>query len=261
MRLIIILTPIFFLFSCSEYQKILKSDDAELKYIQALEYYNDEDYSRSLSLFEQILTSFNDRETLENIYYHYVYSTFYIRDYVSSAYHFNNFNVKFPVSEKKEEMSFMGAYCYYLQSPRYNLDQENTYIAIDKLQLFISNYENSDRVARASELILNLNDKLEKKDFEIATSYYYTGNFQSAIYAIDEFINRFPETQRIHELSFIQIKAYYELAKNSVEEKKEQRIKEAIFASDNFLLAFSSSNYKQEVKAMYQELKEIQNGL
>jgi len=100
MRLIIILTPLFFLFSCSEYQKILKSDDAELKYIQALEYYNDEDYSRSLSLFEQILTSFNDRETLENIYYHYVYSTFYIRDYVSSAYHFNNFNVKFPVSEK-----------------------------------------------------------------------------------------------------------------------------------------------------------------
>ena len=74
-------------------------------------------------------------------------------------------------------------------------------------------------------------------------------------------MNRFPETKRIHELSFIQIQAYYELAKNSVEEKKEQRIKEAIFASDNFLLAFPSGIYTEEVKFMYQKLKETQNGL
>ena len=65
----------------------------------------------------------------------------------------------------------------------------------------------------------------------------------------------------LYELSFIQLKAYYELGKNSVEEKKEQRIKEAIFACDNFLLAFPSGNYKEEAKFMYQKLKEIQNGL
>ena len=261
MKFLITLLSFCFLFSCSKYQKVLKSEDPEGKYIQALEYYQNEDFSRSLSLFEQVLTSFNDREKLENTYYHYVYSTFYIKDYISAAYHFNNFNIKFPASLKKEEMVFMSAYCYYLQSPRYNLDQEKTYVAIDQLQLFISTYPNSDRVDRANELILSLNKKLEKKDFEIVKSYYDTGNFQSAIYSIDDFMNRFPETTLSQDLTFIQLKAYYELGKNSVEEKKEQRIKEAIFACDNFLLAFPSGNYKEEAKSMYQKLKEIQNGL
>ena len=261
MRFVIIIMSFFCLFSCSEYQAVLKSEDPESKYIKALEYYNNEDYVRSLPLFEQVLTAFNDRNKLENIYYHYAYSNFYIKDYVSSAYHFNNFNVKFPFSEKRKEIAFMSAYCYYLQSPRYSLDQEMTHIAIEQLQLFISTYPDSDKVIRANELILNLNKKLEKKDFEIAKSYYETGNFQSAIYSIDDFFNRFPETSFSYDLSFIQLKAYYELGQNSIDEKKEQRIKEAIFACDNFLLAFPSGNYTEDAKFIYQKLKETQNGL
>ena len=37
-------------FSCSEYQKVLKSEDSELKYSQAIEYYNNEDYSTPVFL-------------------------------------------------------------------------------------------------------------------------------------------------------------------------------------------------------------------
>ena len=261
MRFFIFLLSISLLFSCSKYQKVLKSEDSEFKYLQAVEYYNNEDYLRSLNLFEQLLTTFSDRQKTEDIYYYYVYSTFHVKDYTSAAYHFNNFNLKFPLSDKNEEMAFMSAYCYYLQSPRYNLEQEKTYVAIDELQLFISNCSDSARVAQANELVFDLNQKLEKKDFEIVKSYYETGKFRSAIYAIDDFLIRFPETTFLEDISFIQIQAYYELGKNSVEEKKEQRIKEAIFACDNFLLAFPSGNYTEEAKSMYQKLKEIQNGL
>ena len=239
----------------------MKSEDSEFKYLQAVEYYNNEDYLRSLNLFEQLLTTFADREKTEDIYYHYVYSTFYVNDYTSAAYHFNNFNLKFPLSDKNEEIAFMSAYCYYLQSPRYNLDQENTYLAIDALQLFISNYSDGDRVARANELIFDLNQKIEKKDFKIVKSYYETGKFRSAIYAIDDFLIRFPETTFLEDISFIQIQAYYELGKNSVEEKKEQRIKEAIFACDNFLLAFPLGNFQEKTQSIYEKLKQIQNGL
>ena len=261
MRFLVSLVCILLIFSCSDYQKILKSDDPEFKYTQALAYYNNEDYSRSLSLFEQVLTAFSDRNRSKDVYYHYIYSNFHVKDYVSSAYHFNNFNLKFPESQKREEMEFMSAYCYYLQSPRYNLDQSKTYEAIEKLQLFVSNYSNSDRVVRANQLILKLNQKIEKKDFEIVKSYYETGKFQSAIYAVDDFLNRFPETKLVEELSFIQLQAYYELGKNSIEEKKKQRIKEAIFACDNFLLAFPLGKYKEDTKSIYEKLKEIENGL
>ena len=261
MRLFILSISVFFFFSCSKYQKILKSDNLEFQYSQAVQFYNNEDYTRSVQLLEKLLTSFNDRDKKEEVYYYYSYSVFNIKDYTSAAYHFKNFNLKFPYSKKNEEIAFMSAYCYYMQSPRYNLDQQKTYEAIDQLQLFISNYQNSDRVSRANELIFDLNIKLEKKDFEIVKSYYETSKYRSAIYAIDDFLVRYPETVFLEDVGFIQLQAYYELGKNSVEEKKEQRVKEAIFACDNFLLAFPSGNYKKETESIYKKLKEIQNGL
>ncbi len=234
MRFYIIFISFFLVSSCSQYQKVLKSEDPKYQYAQALEYYNSEDYLRSLQLFEKLLTSFSDREKREEIYYYYAYNMFHVKDYTSAAYHFNNFNLKFPLSDKNEEIAFMSSYCYYLQSPRYNLDQGN---------------------------ISNLNKKLEKKDFEIVRSYYDTGKFQSAIYAVDQFLIRFPETSILEEVTFIQVQAYYKLGKNSVEEKKEQRVKEAIFACNNFLLAFPQGNYKKDIESIYEKLKEIQNGL
>ena len=109
--------------------------------------------------------------------------------------------------------------------------------------------------------MISLNNKLQKKDFEIVKLYYKTGKFSSAIYAVDEFLNRFPETSYVEDVNFIQIKSYYELGKNSIEEKKEQRIKDAIFACNNFLLAFPEGNYNKEIESIYEKLKEIQNGL
>jgi len=261
MRLFFISVSFLFLISCSEYQKVLKSEDSEFKYTQALNYYNNEEYNKSLQLFEDILTDFSNLNRSEEIYYHYIYSNFHIKDYVSAAYHFDNFNLKFPLSKKNEEMAYMSAYCYYLQSPRFNLDQDKTYKAIDILQEFIYKYPNSSRIEQVNELIFDLNKKLEKKSFEIIKLYYETGKFNSAIYAVDNFLNSFPETSLLERLSLIQIKSHYELAKNSIDQKKQQRIKDAIFACDNFLLTFPSGHYNEEIQLIYQKLKEIENGL
>ena len=261
MRFLFVLVLFLSLFSCSEYQKILKSDDIAFKHTQAMNYYEIEDYARALQLFESILTSFNDLKKSEDVYYYYIYSNFYMQDYITSAYHFNNFNLKFPLSDRKEEMIFMLAYCQYLQSPRYTLDQEQTYEALNSLQQFTTAYPNSTRMEQVNRMVLDLNKKLQKKEFEIVKLYYQTSRFPSAIYAIDEFLNNFPETDYVEDLNFIQIQAYYELGKNSIVEKKEQRLKEAIFACDNFLLAFPLSNYNKEIESIYEKLKEIQNGL
>ena len=127
------------------------------------------------------------------------------------------------------------------------------------LQLFISNYPTSDSIPRVNELILVLNKKLEKKNFEIVKLYYQTGKFSSAICAIDDFLAGFPETSFLEEISFVQLKAYYELGKNSIDKKRQQRIKEAIFASNNFLITFPNGNYVEEAKGIYKKLKDIEN--
>ena len=252
------------LFSCAQYrahQKVLKSTDPEFKYTQAVNYYDNKDYARSLPLFEDLLTHYRGTEKAEDIYYRYIYCNYFLQDYISTTYHAKNFASKFILSSKKEEIAFLAAYCYYLDSPRYNLDQTKTYEALDELQLFIANHPNSDSISRVNSLIFDLNKKLEKKNFEIAKLYYDIGKFKAAIHAIDNFLSNFPETVFSQQINFIQVQAYYELGRNSVEEKQEQRIKEAIFACDNFLIAFPNGEYAEEAKIIYEKLKNIQNGL
>ena len=56
------------LFSCGQYrayQKVVKSDDSEFKYTQAVNYYENQDYARSLQLFEDLLVSFKNSERAE----------------------------------------------------------------------------------------------------------------------------------------------------------------------------------------------------
>jgi outer membrane protein assembly factor BamD len=249
------------IFSCSEYQKILKNTDTNFQYEEAIKYYDNGDFARSIQLLEGLLDDFIGTSDAENVYYHYTYCYFFLKDYVSAVYHFNRFNNLFISSDKLEEMSFMYAYSHYLQSPRSSLDQNLTKEAIKNLELFIDTYPESNRIIRVNELILDLNKKIEKKNFEIVKLYYDTGKFKSAIFSIDNFLNNFPETELLEEVLYVQIQAYYRLAGNSIEEKKSQRVKEAIFAVDNFLISFPDGNFTSKVQVIYEKLKNIENGL
>jgi len=51
---LLLLSLSLLLVSCSEYQKILKSNDYELKYKSAVEYYQKKDFSRAQALFQEL---------------------------------------------------------------------------------------------------------------------------------------------------------------------------------------------------------------
>lgn len=264
MRFIGLFLSVTLLLSCTNYrlyQKTLKSTDPDFQFSQAVSYFNNHDYVKSMQLFEDLLTEFKGHESAESIYYYYIYSNFHLKDYTSTIYHAKNFITRFVLSEKAEEITFLAAYCTYLESPRASLDQEKTHIAIDELELFLTKYPTSDSLHRVNSLIFELNKKLEKKYFENSQLYFDTGKYKAAIFAIDHYLLEYPESSFREQITFIQLKAYYELGKNSVDEKKQQRIKEAIFACNNFYKTFESSNYNDEVTKIMQELKKIQNGL
>jgi len=240
--------------SCSKYQKLLKSDNFDIKYETALNYFNDSKYSRALTLFEDILSEFKGSSKSEDIYYYYSYSLYKLGDYTSAAYHFNNFSKTFFSSSKSEEMAFMSAKCYYLDTTPSYYDQKKTYDAINKLEVFISKYPNSNRVSEADSLIFQLNFILEEKQFNIAHSYYKTGKYNSAIYSFNNFIENYPNSKFLEEVFYCQTKSYFELAKNSIDEKKDLRTKEFIFAYRDFTLTYPQSKYLGELKNLRNEL-------
>jgi len=63
-----------------------------------------------------------------------------IKNYVLAAYQFESFIKAYQISQKVEEAAYLEAFCFYKQSPRFSLDQTQTFEAIDKLQDFINFY-------------------------------------------------------------------------------------------------------------------------
>ena len=214
------------LFSCSDYQKLLNSDDASEKYKQAEIFYNDGEYRKANRLFEQIVPNYRGKPQAQRIIFFFADSYFQIKSYNLAAYQYENFIKSFPKSDRVQEASFKSAKSYYYQSPTFSLDQEETFKAIEKLQIFINLYPNSEYSIEANQMISELQVKLEKKDFEIAKQYYTIRDYRSAIKSNDNFIASFPGTKFREEALYIKFLSLYEIAVNSVILKKQERLKE-----------------------------------
>lgn len=242
----ILLVTIVFTGCKSKFEKLRLSTDVAKKYQEAIRLYNKKDYSKALILFEDLTQRYRGRTEAEDLSYYYAYTNYKLNDFLSARYHFKNFAETYPSSAKAEECRFLVAYCFYLDSPNYSLDQTNTYKAIESLQFFINLYPKSDRVAEASKLILDLRDKLELKSFANAKLFFEIGDYQSAVIAFRNSTKDFPDTKYAEEMDFLTIKAQYLYAKNSLETKQEDRYNETIQEYDRFIERYPKSNYSKE---------------
>ena len=194
-RIFIIVFLSSILLSCNEYQKLLNSTDNDTdKYNAAEKYYNDGEFRRANALIEQLIPSYRRKPQGERLVFFFADSYFQTKLYYSAAIQFENFIKSYPNSQRIQEAYFMEAKSYYMLSPLYTLDQDDTYTGIDKLQVFINRFPNSEYVSEALELMDDLQNKLEEKDFEISKQYYTIRDYTSAIKALDNFVADNPGT-------------------------------------------------------------------
>ncbi len=244
--------------SCGGYQKLLKSSDSKLKYEAAVKYYESHDFYRALQLFDEVISVYRGKEQAEKIHYYYAYSYYGQGDYVMASYHFKNFSRIFPNSKYTEECLYMGAYCKYLDSAPYSLDQSSTYEAMKELQLFINYYPQSKRVEDANKLIDDLRLKLTTKAFETAQMYYKTEAYNSAQIAFKNVLKDFPETAFKEEILYYILMSDFYYAKNSVDSKKQERFQNVVKAYGELMTNYPSTKHKTEAESI---LKETQTEL
>ena len=244
--LILLITLVFT--GCSEYQKIYKSTDNDLKYESAIAYYEKKDYYRALQLFDQIMPTYRGTEREEKISYYYAYAYYYQKDYILAGYYFKRFADTYPTSRYNEECLFMTAYCSYLNSPPYYLDQTSTLDAIRDFQVFINRYPTSDRVPRANELIDQLRLKLEEKNYKIALLYLQMEEYKAAIVSFQNLMKDYPDTKFREESMYYIIEAWYKYAENSIPEKRIERHQAAIDAFNDFKAQYPESRYLQDAQ-------------
>lgn len=257
-RFFFVVFSVFFLVSCSPYQDALKSEDVDVKYVEAEKMYQKEKYMKAIRLFEQMAPTFRGKPESENMYYMFAQSYLKTEQYMLAAYQFESFVSSFPQSEKLEEASYLAAKCHSMMSPRYSLDQSETNKAIEKLQGFIDRFPDSKFLPEANASVKVLREKIEKKVFENAKQYNTISDFKSALVALDNFIIEFPGTPFREEAMYYKLDSAYNLAINSVPSKMEERLQNAKTAYSQLLKAFPSTKYKAQADDM---LVRIENDL
>jgi len=227
--------------SCGEYNKVLKSTDANLKYTMSMEYFENGNYDRALPLFEELMSLYRGTTKSEKIYFYYAYSNYYMANYYLGSYYFESFVKTYPTSEFVEEASFMSGFCDYKSSPKSSLTQEDTYNAIDNFQNFMNNYPQSELVDSCNTLIKEMRIKLEKKAFDSAFLYYKMEEYKSALISFKDVLKDFPESNYKEDVLFWMLVTNYEVADKSINIRKKERYENTINAYYKFVDSYPES--------------------
>ena len=236
--------------SCSEYQKALKSEELKVKTDLAQKLYDKGDYKRANRLYEQLAPKFRGKPQAERIVFFLADTYYKTRDYYNAGYQFEKFAKSYPKSEKAQEAAFLEAKSYFKLSPKYSIDQTETYKAIDKLQEYINNYPNSEMLPEANALVQQLRKKHDKKAFEIAKQYNTIRDYKSSITALDNFLSDYPGTAFREDALFYKFDSAYERAMNTFESVKQERLKEARDAYNGLKKYFKDTEYTKKADKM-----------
>ena len=250
------------LFSCSNYQKLLKSDDAELKYTKAVEYFDKGDFMRASTLFDAIATYYKGTDRSETVLNYMARSYMGQKDYFSASEYYKTYVKTYPKGKYVIESKYMIGYCYYLDSPDPRLDQTSTYSAIAAFQEFLDVYPESDKVPEANKLLEELTNKLAYKAYLNANLYYNLGNYLgnnylSAVISAQNALKKYPSTKYREELLMLILNSKYEQALQSVDEKKEERYRNTIDEYYNYINEFPNGKFRKQADRILNESKKI----
>lgn len=222
-------------------------------YKAAQKYYKEKEYERALGLYDLVIQYYRGRQEAEELFFNYAYCHYYSNDYILASTYFKNYASTFGNSTNREEAEYMAAYSNYKLSPNHRLDQTYTLKAMEGFEQFINLYPYTERAEEATKLLDLMRSKLELKAYEEGMLYYKIGQFQSANTSFQNFINEFPETQKMEEVRFLMIKSSILLAEKSVIDKQKERYEEA----NKFVEVFEKKHPKSKRKGELKTYKKV----
>ena len=243
--------------SCSEYQKVLQTDDVKRKYVVADSLYKQKKYKKALRLMEQIVPAYRGKPQAQPLMYRYANTFYNLEDYLASGYQFERFETSFPKSDSVQIAAFLSAKSYYNLSPRFSLDQKDTYLALEKLQDFLNKYPNSEHRQEANTLVKQLKGKVEEKDYKVANQFLKLSDFKSAISAYDNFISDHPGSSYRKNAFYERAEAAYLLATKSRPSLVKERLTAAKKYYDNYLRYYKDdADLKEKADELIKNIEE-----
>jgi outer membrane protein assembly factor BamD len=241
-----------------------------VKYEAAKKYFNEGKYSRSATLLEEVVPMMRTSSYAEESLYLLAQSQYALKDYSAASEYFKSYYTSFPRGEYTELARFYAAYGLYLNSPDFRLDQADTYKAMQQFQDFIEYFPQSEKKEVAQNALFELQEKLSQKELMAARLYYNLGdyllyafsggNYLSCVITAQNAMQTYPFSKYREDFMYYIFKSKYEMAVQSVEEKKDFRYRDVVDEYFSYVNDYPGGKYNKEIKKLYEHIaKELNN--
>lgn len=256
LTVVVLFIAFFGTVSCGEYVKVQKSNDPDYKLDYARRAFSEGKFQQAATILKDCVTQFKGTDKAEESLYLLAMSHYENKDYINSGAYFQTYYNRYPKGKYTELARFLCGYGYYLDSPEAQLDQTDTMKAIEELQAFLDYYPRSEKVSLAQHAIFELQDKLTLKELLNAQLYYNLGNYmgnnyESAVIVARNAIKNYPYSKYKEDLEMLILKARYQEANMSVDERKAERYSEVIDEYYSFINNFPDSPNRKEADNIF----------
>lgn len=247
------LAAIFFLTSCSTYYKIRKSNDHEMKLNKAFEYYEKGSYTKTIQLLGDIVDVYKGTAREDSILFIFGSANYMQTDFLFAQEIFGEYRRSFARSPLIEQAEYMYTMSFYYRSPKPYRDQTATIDAMLAIEEFVNRYPDSEAAADFKKKYAELQQKLYDKALLNARVYYDIGYYNSAVTALRNAIDEYPESNHNEELNYLIVSAWHKFAKHSIEAKQRERYMSMQDAYFSFIADYPDSAYRKELEQMNEE--------
>jgi len=241
---------------CSGYNKIVKASDYNTKYSLAKTYFMEGHFTSCSSILEECVAYQRGTAQAEESMYLLATCYYNIGDYLSASQYYMACYRSFPNSTYSENCLYWSGKSLFLDTPDPRLDATSTENAIMQLQRFVEAYPSSKFRPDAEQMIYTMYDRLVEKEVGTAELYYSMGNYlgnnyRSSIIVAQNALRDYPYTKYREKLSMLVLKAKFQMAQESVLEKRDDRYRDAIDEYYAFKNEFPESSYMKEADKMF----------
>jgi outer membrane protein assembly factor BamD len=253
----------------NEFNQVYKSNNYAYKYEYAKQCYAQGKYMRCVTLLQDMVTMLKGTDNAQESLYMLAMAEYKSKDYETAAEYFKKYTTSYPRGDYAEAALFYVGKSLYMSTPEPRLDQTPTIAAITSYQTFLDKYPDSDYRTIAQEHLFELQDKLVQKELKSAQLYYNLGtyfgncnsngesNYLSCIITAENALKDYPYSSLREDFAVLLMKSKFELAENSIEEKRLERYQDAEDECYGFINEYPDSKYKSTAEKFIERCKEF----
>lgn len=263
---IIIVSAMLLTGCANEFNQVYKTSDYSYKYEYAKECFMKGKYTRAVTLLQDLVTLQKGTDNAQECLYMLAMAQYLGKDYESAATTFKKYYSSYPKGVYAEMAQYYIGQSLYMSTPEPRLDQSQTVAAISAFQDYLDLFPDAKYKETAQNRLFALQDKLVQKEFYSAQLYYDLGqyfgnctnggnNYEACIITAQNALKDYPYTSMREKFALLIMKSKYELAQQSIEEKKFERFQDAEDECYGFINEYPDSKDKATAEKFISKCK------